>query len=121
MDSSSISGKPVPGWTFLRFFLWLMPGFLTVCLLAVLSFPGTPLHLAQSNPRQLLAGASALLLAVACAWLDSFLAPATHRIAGVSPRRRAAWTGRMTVIQVLVLPVVFLIFVALAESKGIRV
>lgn len=121
MNSSFISGRPVPGWTFLRFLLWLMPGFLTVCLLAVVRLPGTSLHLAASGPRHLLAASFALLLAVACAWLDSFLAPASHRIAGVSPRRRAAWTGRVALIQILILPVVFLIFVALAESNGIRV
>jgi hypothetical protein len=113
--------RSIPGWGFLRFFLWLTPGFASVGLLAVLRLPGTPLHCPKASLRHLIAGILALVLVACCGYLDSLVTPANHRIRGVSPRQGTVWAGYFALIQILVLPVVFLVFLALAESNGIRV
>ena len=113
--------KPIPGWGFLRFFLWLAPGFAAICVLATLRFPGTPFHCPETSMRYLIAATVVLGLVACCGWLDSFVIPTSHRIRGVSPRRRVKWTAYFAVIQIPVLPMVALIFLALAEANGIRV
>ncbi|WP_367870625.1 hypothetical protein [Luteolibacter sp. Populi] len=113
--------RTLPQFGLLRILAWLSPGFGAAALMAVLRDSRTPLHCPALSMRTWIAGAAVVLLAVVFGWIDSILTPASHRIAGRSPRRLGFWIGFFCLFQLLVSPLVFVLMVVVAGSAGIRI